>query len=69
MKFSDERRESTKLRHNEVHAAYAKVVSELGTYAMLVPKSYIYDKIREKTGLCDKTIAYVINHTIRTPQK
>lgn len=30
-----------------------------------VSRQYVYEKIKEKTGLCVKTIAYVLNHTER----
>jgi len=60
---SENRRPSTIIRDNSIHEAYNDVVSELGEYAYLVPKSYIYDKVGKRTGLCSKTIAYVLNHT------
>lgn len=59
----DGRRESTVKRHDEVHRAYDDVVCHLGDLAQVVSKAYIYDRIRERTGLCTKTIAYVLNHT------
>lgn len=57
------RRESTIVRHNHVHEVYNDIVCELGKYAYLVPKSYIYSLICERTGLCEKTVAYILNHT------
>lgn len=60
---ADQRRKSTILRHDLVHAAHCEVNAELGDFAHLVPKSYIYDRIHERTGLCTKTIAYILNHT------
>lgn len=65
-KNSDSRRESTVKRHNEIHDVYNDVIAGLGELARLVPKSYIYDKIKERTGLCTKTIAYILNHTRKT---
>lgn len=59
----NERRRSTIIRHNGVHYVYKEIVAGLGEFAHMVPKSYIYDKIRERTGLCEKTIAYILNHT------
>lgn len=56
------RRRSTVIRYEIVLKAYDKVLSELGDYACLVPKAHIYELVREETGLCDKTIAFVINH-------
>lgn len=60
---SENRRDSTIIRDNTVHEAYYEVCRSLGAYAFLVPKSYIYDKIHERCGLCTKTIAYILNHT------
>lgn len=66
-KFNEEnkRRESTKRRYNGVHDAYSLVMEELGDLADAVSRHYVYEKIKEKTGLCVKTIAYVLNHTER----
>lgn len=61
-KFKDERRPSTIIRHKQVLQVYGEVLKELGEYSVLVPKSYIYERVRERTGLCAKTIAFVINH-------
>lgn len=57
------RRISTIVRHNSVHKVYNELIAELGIYANLVPKSYIYDFICKQTGLCSKTVAYILNHT------
>jgi len=57
-------RPSTIARYKLVHSVYAEVVGELGDFAALVPKSYLYDRINARTGLCYKTIAHVLNHTI-----
>ena len=48
-----------------VHDVYDKVCGEMGKYAHYVAKQYIYEKIRNETGLCLKTIAYILNHTDR----
>lgn len=56
---SENRRKSTIVRYNNVHDEYDNVIKELGKYAALVPKSYIYERISEKTGLCCKSIARV----------
>lgn len=58
----DNRRESTIKRDNHVFDVYKGIMSELGELAHFVSKSYIYEKIKEKTGLCTKTIAFIINH-------
>jgi len=60
---SENRRISTIVRHNLVHDEYKAVTNSLGEYAFLVPKSYIYKLICERTGLCVKTVAYILNHT------
>lgn len=67
-RFSDKnRRESTIVRDNEVLDVYRDVMDELGVeLSRAVSKSYIYDKVRERTGLCMKTIAFVINHVERS---
>lgn len=48
-----------------MHDAYSLVMEELGDLADAVSRQYVYEKIKEKTGLCVKTIAYVLNHTER----
>ena len=60
------RRPSTVFRDNKVHEAYEKVCRELGEYSRLVPRLHIYEKVKETTGLCSKTIAFILNHTIPT---
>lgn len=57
------RRESTEVRYNMIHDVYDKVMEDLGDLRNYVSKSYIYDKIYEKTHLSIKTISYVLNHT------
>jgi len=61
--FGENRKKSTIIRDNIVHGVYNDVCKELGEYAFLVPKAYLYERIKERTGLCIKTIAYIINHT------
>lgn len=63
---NNNRRESTFKRDNEVLDIYREVCNELGELAHVVAKSYIYEKIHERTGLCTKTIAFIINHVERT---
>jgi len=58
------RRESTVIRDNAVHEACDRLHSELGPLYREVSKSFIYNQIRERTGLCTKTIAYILNHTL-----
>lgn len=62
-RFSDNnRRKSTVKRDNCVLDVYFDVMNELGELANVVAKQYIYEKIKERTGLCTKTIAFIINH-------
>jgi len=55
-------RQSTAVRYRSVHDVYNKVIKDLGEYAFLVPKSYIYGRIREETGLSSRTILRALNH-------
>lgn len=61
--YGKNRRPSTVVRDNMVHKVYGDVCRKLGKYAGLVPREYIYNEIRERTGLCTKTIALILNHT------
>lgn len=56
--FSDkkERRSSTVVRDNMVHAAYRETVEELGDIAPFVAKSYIYERIRARNCSTSATI-------------
>jgi hypothetical protein len=56
-------RVSTIIRDNEVHKIYNEVKAELGGLIYEVRREYIYKRISEKTGLCTKCIAYILNHT------
>lgn len=58
-----ERRPSTIFRDNSVHEIYQELKEELGDLIHVVSKSYIYGRIQERTGLCTKTIAFILNHT------
>lgn len=60
-----ERRPSTVLRDDTVLGIYEELQEELGELFCVVSKSYIYDRIRERTGLCHKTIAFILNHAER----
>lgn len=65
MKLSEKskRRESTSIRDNEIHVLYRQIMSGLGELANVVSKSYVYEKIREKTKLSIRTISFILNHT------
>lgn len=62
--YGDKRKKSTIWRDNQVHKINREVRAEIGMYAPYVPKSVIYEKIRTRTGLCLKTIATILNHTV-----
>lgn len=62
--FGENRLKSTRKRDNYVHSVYEKLVTEIGEYAHYLPRYIIYEKIREETGLCVKTIATILNHTV-----
>ena len=57
------RRESTIVRDNEIHLLHKQIINELGNLANSVAKSYIYERIREKTKLSIRTISFILNHT------
>lgn len=57
------RRPSTVFRDNKVHEAYHDLCIELGSMSRFVSKQYIYARISALTGLCSKTIAFILNHT------
>lgn len=62
-RFTNEgRRRSTIKRDSVVLGIYREVKNELGELAGVVSKQYIYDKIKERTGLCTKTISFIVNH-------
>ena len=58
-------RDSSVIRHNEVHDMYDKIIKDLGDISAYVSKGYIYDKIREKTRLSTRHISRILNHTKR----
>ena len=63
-RFSGEnRRPSTVMRDNSVHETYQQLQKETGDYFRFLPREFIYDQIRQRTGLCTKTIAFILNHT------
>lgn len=57
------RRESTTVRDNQIHEMYEEILNELGELKVAVSKTYIYERIQEKTKLSIRTISYIINHT------
>lgn len=57
------RRESTLVRDKEVCLIYNQILNELGELRNVVSKSYIYEKIKERTKLSIRTISFIVNHT------
>lgn len=57
------RRESTMVRDNEIHKLHQQILAELGDLANSISKSYIYERIREKTKLSIRSISFILNHT------
>lgn len=57
------RRESTAARDKEIHRMHADILQELGGLANVVSRTYIYERIRERTKLSIRTISFIINHT------
>lgn len=58
-------RDSSIIRYNEVHDMYDKIIKDLGDMSAYVSKGYIYDKIKERTGLSTRHISRILNHTRR----
>lgn len=57
--------DSSIIRYNEVHDMYDKIIKDLGDMSAYVSKGYIYDKIKERTGLSTRHISRILNHTKR----
>lgn len=58
-------RDSSIIRYNEIHDMYDKIIKDLGDVLAYVSKGYIYDKIKERTGLSTRHISRILNHTKR----
>ena len=56
-------RDSSIIRYNEVHDMYHKIIKDLGDMSAYVSKGYIYDKIKDKTGLSTRYISRILNYT------
>lgn len=48
------------MRYEVVRKEYERVIGELGGFAYLVPKSYIYEEVRKKTGLSARTVVRAV---------
>lgn len=44
-------RDSSIIKYNEIHDMYDEIIKDLGEMSAYVSKNYIYDKIKDKTGL------------------
>lgn len=53
----------TILRDNRVHAAYEKLLEELGSWAPATSRVAIYEELERRTGVPWKTIQNILNHT------
>ena len=42
---------------------YDKIIKDLEDMSAYVSKGYIYDKIKERTGLSTRHISRILNHT------
>lgn len=49
--------------NNSIHLMYKNIMNDLGQLRTVVSKSYIYNLIRNQTGLSIRTISHVLNHT------
>ena len=58
-------RDSSIIGYNEVHDMYDKIIKDLGDMSAYISKGYIYDKIKERTGLSTRHISRILNHTKR----
>lgn len=64
--YNRKRRDSTIMRDNRIHEAYAQVVKELGDVFPFVSRTEIYRRVAGIVHLCTKTVANVLNHTKST---
>lgn len=60
---AENRRESTKVRDEEIRNMYKSILRGLVELAGVVSKTYIYERIRERTKLSVRTISFILNHT------
>lgn len=60
----DGKRKSTIVRNNTVHAIYNELRQQYGDRLFNnLSRSFIYEEISRRTGLCPKTISKKLNHT------
>lgn len=56
-------RDGTVIRDDEIHRTYNGILDESGDSATVVSRSYVYGKIKDRTGLSIRHIGGMINHT------
>jgi len=57
------KRKSTIVRNNQVHTIYNELKNQYGnTVFNNLSRSFIYQEISRRTGLCVKTISNILNH-------
>lgn len=56
-------RQSTVVRNNLVFSIYEELKKEHGEAFNFIIREFIYEKIKERTGLHTKTIAKILNHS------
>lgn len=56
-------RQSTVVRNNMVFSIYDELKKEYGEVFNFIVREFIYEKIKERTGLHTKTIAKILNHS------
>lgn len=57
------RRDSTRMRDERVHALYERLMDELGELGCCVSKGYIYGRIGREVGLSARMVSFILNHT------
>lgn len=50
-------------QHNAVHSIDNELRNLYGEVYNAISRAYIYRLIAERTGYCEKQIAYILNHT------
>ena len=50
-------------QHNAVHSIDNELRNLYGEVYYAISRAYIYRLIAERTGYCEKQIAYILNHT------
>ena len=48
---------------------YDEILNELGDLATVVSRNYVYDRIKDRTGLSIRHISRIINHSCKFHRK